>query len=109
MIISFLILAISLIIYYVSDFKKKRNIILTSILVPVSYLIITILLLSAVNGQYYAGAKIAGSIIPIFLSGVLLYNNLNYKIQRKNKTPFFLIFFTIFFFVLTIIEFNISN
>lgn len=109
MIISFLILAISLIIYYVSDFKKKKNIILTSIFVPLSYLIITILLLSVEKGQYYAGAKIAGSIIPIFLSGILLYNNLNNKIQKKNKTPFFLIFFTIFFFVLTIIEININN
>lgn len=109
MIISFLILAISLTIYYLSDFKNKKNIVLTSILVPLSYLIITILILSAEHGQYYAGAKIAGSIIPIFLSGLLLYNNLNNKIQKKDKTPFFLIFFTIFFFVMTIIEFNISN
>jgi hypothetical protein len=109
MIISFLILAISLAIIYLNNFKRKRDIVLTSIFVPIFYLLITILLLSASKGQYYAGQRIAGSIIPIFLSGILLYNNLNNKIQKKNKTPFFLIFFTIFFFVLTIIEININN
>ena len=88
MIISFLILAISLAIIYLSNFKRKRDIVLTSIFVPIFYLLITILLLSASKGQYYAGQRIAGSIIPIFLSGILLYNNLNNKIQKKTKHHF---------------------
>jgi hypothetical protein len=109
MIISFIILAIALMIYYFSDIKNKKNIILISVFIPLSYLVITILFLSIEHNQYYAGERIAGSIIPIFLSGIFLYNNLNNKIQNKNKTPFFLIFFTVFFFVLAIIEIKIRN
>ena len=99
MIISFLILAISWAIIYLSDFKRKRDIVLTSIFVPFFYLLITILLLSASKGQYYAGQRIAGSIIPIFLSGLLLYNNLNNKFKKNSKSPFFLVILILYPFV----------
>ena len=109
MIISFLILAISWSIIYLSDFKRKRDIVLTSIFVPFTYLLITILLLSASKGQYYAGQRIAGSIIPIFLSGLLLYNNLNNKFKKNSKSPFFLVILIGVFFVLSILEISLRN
>jgi hypothetical protein len=107
MIISFLILAISCAIIYLSNFKTKRGIVLTSIFVPLSFLIITILLMSASKGQYYAGQRIAGSIIPIFLSGLLLYNNLNNKFKKNSTSPFFLVSLTGVFFVLSILEISL--
>lgn len=109
MIISFLILAISWSIIYLSDFKRKRDIVLTSIFVPFTYFLITILLLSASKGQYYAGQRIAGSIIPIFLSGLLLYNNLNNKFKKNSKSPFFLVILVGVFFVLSILEISLRS
>lgn len=109
MIISFLILAISWSIVYLSDFKRKRDIVLTSIFVPLSYLIITMVLLSVSQGQYYAGQRIAGSIIPIFLSSILLYNNLNNNLKKNSKSPFFLVILTGLFFVLSILEISLRS
>ncbi len=109
MIISFLILSISWAIIYLSDFKRKRDIVLTSIFVPLFYLIFTILFLSAMKGSYYAGQRIAGSVIPIFLSGLLLYNNLNNKFKKNSKSPFFLVVLVVLFFILSIIEISIRG
>lgn len=109
MIISFLIIAISLAIIYLSSFKSKRDIVLTSIFVPLSYFFITILLLSSSYGSYYAGQRIAGSIIPIVLSGFLLYNNLICKLNNKSKTPFILICLAVLFFVFFIVEIYVKN
>lgn len=102
--ISFLILFIAYLITYKYEPKSKLKVVLISIFLPIFYFILTLLILSANYGGYYAGSRIAGSVIPIFLSGLLLYINLNNKLKKREKKPYVLISLVIIFFILAVVE-----
>ena len=107
--ISFLILFSAYLITWLSEPTSKLKVILISTLLPILYLAMTLVILSGVYGAYYAGQRIAGSIIPIFLSGVLMYINLNNKLKGRDKPPYFLICLVILFFILSVIEICLEN
>ena len=102
--ISFLILFIAYLITCQYEPKTKLRAIMISISLPIFYFILTLLILSANYGGYYAGSRIAGSVIPIFLSGLLLYINLNNKLKKREKKPYVLISLVIIFFILAVVE-----
>lgn len=105
--ISFLILFTTYLISYLNDSSSKLKAITISILVPLIYFLGAFFILSLKYGNYYAGQRLAESVIPILLSGVLLYINLNNKLKGKNRPPYLLISLVILFFLLAIIEISI--
>ena len=78
-----MILFTAYMITYLSDPKSRLKVIILSILLPVFYFFSVLGILSLKYGGYYAGQIISGSIIPILLSGLLLFLNLNNKINGK--------------------------
>lgn len=104
MTISFIILVISLFLVYFVNPENKINIILYAIFTPIIYFVTTLFILSTTHSQYYAGAKIAGSTIPIILSGISIYYYLNKKYEKEFKTPIVLIFFVLLFLYFSISE-----
>lgn len=107
--ISFIILFTAYVITYLSEPKSRLKTILISVFLPIIYFLVVFGILTLNYGGYSAGQIISGSIIPIILSGLLLYLNLNNKIKGKNRPPYFLICLVILFFILSVLETSIGG
>lgn len=81
--------------------KETKDIRLYSILIPIVLLIIIALIVTAINGAYFAGQAIIMSVLPSIFSGVLLF----YSLKKKFKTE--KLKFPIILFIITLIAWGL--